>query len=440
MDVMGEPDITAPTCDGLPFRWRLNLPYLIGVYLAVNAIRDIWLVVDGPECCHFKGQSIAGKHDWYSTLFRVDGRHRIVLTGTDAQGVTGNREALIERTVAKAMVAEAGAVMLTSMPHCGITGVEYDRILGRLEATTPLLEVPGYSLRGDWLDGYGATLNAIAQRKAFPEPAPRKDAIALVGYLMDRNEGDHQGNLTELARTLGALGFDLVSVWPGGGSWRDLDRVAEAGTIVSLPYGREAARALASKTGARLVETAVPLGIEGTRRWVETIAAFVGEEGRARQFVEKELDRIIPRIERIVPFYFLNRRVGLLCDPHHVAGLAGLCSDLGMQVRYLAAVGREEHASGELAGFMAGRVSVGYDVQRGELMRRGLVDAGLGPGSLVVCNGEYAAHLRKTYAVLELGVPSYSHHVFADAPFLGFEGALQLVNRMANVLSQASTA
>jgi nitrogenase molybdenum-iron protein alpha/beta subunit len=420
-----------------PYGRRLNLPYLIGVCLAANAVRDVWLVVDGPDCTHFKGQFLYGKHDWYSTLYRLDGRHRVMFTGTNAQDVTGNRDGLIERTLRAACWDDAAAVLLTSMPLCGITGAAYDRIVAGMEAPRPIVEVPGHSLRGDWLDGFAATLQAIARAKALPRARRRRDAIALVGHLFDRNERDHAANLAELRRLLAALRLELVSVWPDGTGWADLDRVARAGTIVSLPFGRAAARTLADRTGARLVETGVPIGIDGTCRWIETVAAACGREARAAALVREETARIRERLAPVIPFYFLNRRAALLVDPHHLVGLAGLCEDLGVAVRYAAAFGRAAHLPAELRDGVAPGVPVRCEAVVGRSVGAGLLAAGLAEGDLVVCNGEWAAGMHRRFAVVEFGVPAFSHHALADVPFLGFEGALHLVDRMANALSRA---
>jgi nitrogenase molybdenum-iron protein alpha/beta subunit len=402
----------------------------MGVYLAVNAIEDVWLVVDGPDCAHFKGQFISGRHDWCSTLFRVDGRHRILFTGTNAQNVSWNREAEVTRMLERAAHDRAGAVLLTSMPICGITGVQYDRIVDGLDVRPPVVEVPGRSLRGDWLDGYASTLAAIARSKD-PTARPDPDAVAIVGHLMERGEGDQRGNLAELGRMLGALGLTLVSVWPGGGSWSDLDAAGRAGAVISLPYGREAARILAGKTGARLVETDVPIGLEGTRRWVETVAGALGRQERARTLVDAELGRAAARLERTVPFYFLGRSVHLVCDPHVLGGLAGLCTDLGMRVRIALVTGRQAHL---------GDVAIDAPVVCEPMIDDPyplLRDAGAGAEDLVVCSGEYAHIFRPRMAVVELGVPSSSHHVLTDTPFLGFTGALHLAERMANALHEA---
>ncbi len=416
--------------DVFPHGRRHNLPYLMGVYLAVNAIDDVWLVVDGPDCAHFKGQFIHGRHDWTSTLFRADGRHRIMFTGTNAQNVSWNREAAVEAAIEKAAHGQAGAVILTSMPICGITGVQYDRIVAGVDVDRPVVEVPGRSLRGDWLDGYDETLAGVAGAKSL-DGRPEEDAVAVVGHMMDRGEGDQRGNLAEMERMLGALGLALVSVWPSGTSWSGLDGIARAGLIVSMPYARRAARIVAGKTGARVVETGVPIGLEGTRRWIESIARACGRQERARAFIDEELGRAAQRLGRTIPFYFLGRSAHLVCDPHVLEGLAGLCTDLGMRPGTVVVTGRQGHLAG---------ASIDAPVHCEPLLGDPyalLREAGAGPDDLVVCSGEYVPFFRPRMATVELGVPSSSHHVLTDTPFLGFRGALHIAERMANALHAA---
>jgi len=255
--------------------------------------------------------------------------------------------------------------------------------------------------------------------------------VAIVGHMMDRGEGDQRGNLAELGRMLGALGLTLVSVWPGGVAWKDLDEVGRADAIISLPYGREAARIVAGMTGARVVQTGVPIGLEGTRKWIEAVAGALGREKRARAFIDEEIGRAAERLERTIPFYFLGRSAHLVCDPHMLEGLAGLCTDLGMRVRIAVVKGRQGHLDDVAIDARVVCEPVVGDPYH--LLR----EAGAGPDDLVMCSGEYTPIFRPRMAVVELGVPSTSHHVLTDTPFLGFTGALHLAERMANALHAA---
>lgn len=54
----------------------LSFPYNLGVLLALNAVSDAYLVLDGPGCSFYRGMMIHGRHDWSSTLLSADGWHR----------------------------------------------------------------------------------------------------------------------------------------------------------------------------------------------------------------------------------------------------------------------------------------------------------------------------------------------------------------------------
>ena len=76
------------------FSPRITPPYLIGVYLAVNAIPDAYLLLDGPSCFPLKSPSIQGNHDWFSRLTDVSGRTKCVTTRLHPSTVVFSREEL----------------------------------------------------------------------------------------------------------------------------------------------------------------------------------------------------------------------------------------------------------------------------------------------------------------------------------------------------------
>ena len=60
------------------FSERQNYPFMVGAYLAVNAISDAFLLVDGPDCAHMKTQYVQGNHDWLSTLTDISGFQKVM--------------------------------------------------------------------------------------------------------------------------------------------------------------------------------------------------------------------------------------------------------------------------------------------------------------------------------------------------------------------------
>ena len=412
------------------FSAPMHFPTLMGVYLAVNALSDAYVLVDGPDCAFYKAHFIHGRHDLNSTLLRISGRHRVSFTNVCSRGVVKDHDDIIGRQLQTIDgLSEAGLALVTALPMCSITGVDYGRVIRSLgrRLTKPAIDIPPESLVGDWLDGYAAALSALARGLGAAAGRRRPKTAAVVGYLMDRNEADHHANLSELNRMLTALSLETVSVWLGGQSAAQLKRVEEADLIVSLPYGRAAARRLAAASGARLVETELPFGLPKTMRFLRDVGEAAGMEREAEAFIDAELSDVIPRLKWIIPQYFLNRKTGFMGDPHLFAGFLDIAQDLGMSVAGAIVRGRGKHAAS------ADGVPVLYEPPVFSDEVRRLLET---PVDLFVscwCEQEWP-QLRSPS--MEFGFPSYRHHALSDRPFLGFNGFLAFVDRMSGELSR----
>lgn len=411
---------------------RLNLPYLMGVYAAVNSVRDAYLLVDGPQCISFKAEHVCGKHDWRSTLLDPAGFHRIVMTGTTWDTVTFGRERriteLLERVVAR---PDAGLVMVSTLTMCGLAGIQYDRLIAPLAKKTgkPFLEIRCDSLDQDWLDGYAAFWEEVARGVELGRGRKKRGAVAVVGRLMDRNEGDQAGNLAELQRMLGGLSLDLVSAWPSGGRCADLARASEASAVVSLPYAREAARLLAKRLKVPLIETDLPFGLDASARWLRAVAAPLGRGAAAEEFIDAELRRAVPALEWAAPQVFLNRSLLYLGDPHLLEGFCELAALLGARVSAAGVASRPDRLGPRALALARRPLEEPEENAWLAAARDGA------PHDLCVVNnlGWQVAGL-EAGPVMEFGFPSYFHHAVARRPFLGFEGALHFVDRMAEHL------
>ena len=404
----------------------MNFPTLLGVYLAVNAIPDAYILGDGPDCLIYKSHFIHGRHDLASTLLRIGGHHRVAFSNVCSRGVVKEHDEIVRRHIRTIDgLKECGLTFVTALPMCSITGVDYGRIIRSLEGklSKPAIDLPPDSLIGDWLDGYAQVLSALVRGlglggKAKARKGPPKTA-AIVGYFMDRNEADHLGNLAELRRMLAALGLETVSVWLGGEPAAALRRAAEADLIVSLPYGRAAARSLARATGARLVETELPFGLPKTERFLRDVGQAAGRLKQAEAFIASEFSRVIPRLKWIVPQYFLNRRVAFMGDPYLYEGFRDIVEDLGMVLE--GAIIRSQHGPAEA---LCAPPSSSPEV-------RHIVQAPL--DLFVACWCEQDFHGLR-FPVLEFGFPSYRSHALYERPFLGAGGMLAFTERMADKL------
>ena len=418
------------------FSPRHLLSFSVGTYLACNAVRDAYLVVDGPDCVLMRTQFLQGNHDYRAELTSVGGRHKVVNTALEPADVMHAREdalvALLERI---GRTDGVGCVLLTSLPLATVLATDYPRLCRRAAAAVgkPVVAIPGRSLSTDWLGGYQESLAALAAQLPLSRRRPKRDAVALVGLLHDRNEGDCRGNVRELERLLRGLGLDPVSVWLSGASCAELQNVARASTIVSLPYGRKAARTLADRLGARLVEAELPFGLPACERFVRRVAEACGRTARAERLVEAELAAVVPPLEWVGPFLFQRRRFGFIGDPYLLPGFRETIELLGGRLEFAVVTACRHHLVGTAGAAPDDAGDLLVEPRAAELRR--FLDDRLAPGRLdcLVTNSTcIEAAAGRDLAVVELGFPSYDVHALYDRPYLGFRGALAFADTVAN--------
>ncbi|HOO57504.1 MAG TPA: nitrogenase component 1 [bacterium] len=420
----------------------VNYSYIIGLYLAVNAIPDLFLYMDGPDCSTYKAEYIYGRHDLNSTLLNCSGSDRIVRPrNLDVTSIVHDRTADIKKILHETcMLPEAGGLMYASMPMATITGTQYDSIIrdGAPELSKPIFEIPSLSLSSDWIDGYSQAMKSLAKGlnlEGDPDPA----CVAVIGYMMDRNEKDHTSNVDQLENMLRGLSLDPVSIWLSGRPLSHLERAGRAGVVISLPHGREAARIIASRTGAKLVETGIPFGLNGTVRWLEQIGSALGLEEQAASYSESELGRVLPGIKWIINRGFLGRRFFFGGDPHMMEPVRNFFNELGCSPSAMIAVAQEKHLTPLPKSLVQDRIPCRFNLCPGEIAQ--ITSEAFRDGCDIIVAGDlirnYINNPPGVFASVPFGFTNYHRHALADAPYLGFCGALHFMDFVANEIMRA---
>ena len=414
---------------------RITSPYLIGVYLAVNAIPDAYLFLDGPPCFPLKSPSIQGNHDWRSELDNVSGHNKCVTTKLHPSTVVFNREQLFLDVLAElARYEGAGGVFLSARPMAAITSVDYGRVNDKARRHTDkyLMIIPPKSLSNNWLGGYEECQLAVAKAVDLTGARPQPGKVAIVGYLWDRGEGDHVGNVRELGHLLAGLDLDLEVVWFSGKSFAELAAVRDVSGIISLPYGRKAAEVLGQRLSVPVVETLLPFGFGSTEMFLRDVARTFGKEDRVDALLDAELRQYVPALEWVIPFVLQNTRTGFIGDPHHLVGVADILEMVGARLAFAGLASDKRHTEPQWYPPSVSEDLLVYEpTQRFlvDFVTREIRDSGL---DLLIANNPGVK--LGNVPIVEFGYPSYYTHVCAPRPFLGFHGAAAFVERMANAI------
>lgn len=427
VDEPGELEARAHERFSPPYR----LPYHLGLYVAINAIPGSFAVIDGPDCLYRKAEWVHGRHDLRSTLLDATGQHRVVPTFLHSgEVIAAKGDEVVKRIRKVASLPEAELVLVNTMPHVQIIGTQYDQRIAELEGEVaqPIYEVPSRALDGDYLSGYAEVLTTLARR--IPLAGERRSgSVALLGLFYDRNEGEGPGNVAELERMLAALGLEPISTWLSGRPFAHLCAAAQAEWIVALPHGVEAARVLAKRSGAKLLEIPQPFGLPATLAGLRALGRALGREAVAERFIADELRRVLPGFEWLIPSVLLGRKLVFAGDPTLFPGLLSGVRELGMDVLLMAAPARRPRHGLALddqgplppIAFAPPEATLRRVLER----RRGEID-------LVIADTEF--HGSGWAGRLEFGFPCFFRHALVEQPYLGIGGWAWFVQEISSCL------
>ena len=239
---------------------------LTGIIWLHRKIQDAFFLVVGSRTCAHLMQSAAGVMIFAEPRFAT-----AIMEERDLAGMADLNEEL-DRIVDRLLERRPDVKLLFLVGSCPSEVIKLDlaRAAERLSARhLPDVRVLNYSGSGietTFTEGEDRCLAALVpEMPAARESAPR---LLVVGALADVVED-------QLRRSFEALGVGPVDVLPP----RRADALPPVGpetrVLLAQPFLAETARAL-ERRGARHVPAPFPVGVEGTRGWLEAAAAAFG--------------------------------------------------------------------------------------------------------------------------------------------------------------------
>ncbi|MDD3302448.1 MAG: nitrogenase component 1 [Candidatus Gracilibacteria bacterium] len=378
-------------------------PFLTGIFMGVNALEDVALFVDGPDCVFYKADMIYKTHDLFSKLKDASIDTKIYFSGIMPNKIVRGYDDEIKRKltfIEKNNNFTLGIV--TCMPVTGLIANQYENIYCDMQKDFIFIPSKTDKFR---LDGYGDLLKELAKYIKLDETKIKnKFGISIIGYLYDRNEGDCRGNIEEIKRLLNLIGVEINSIWLDGGKMIDLSKVELSSLIISFPYGKQATKILSKRMSIEYIDLEIPFGIKNTIKFIKQIGLKLGVDNKLiDEVIKSEFNEVKQKIDCLDSSKFIGKKFLYAGDTFLESGIIDIGNFLGM-----------DHI--KTYSYSGSKKAKESDHSKEEI-------------NLIICNGEF--EIKSDYKI-EFGFPSYNKHYLVNTPYMGFKGILNFVEGIYN--------
>jgi nitrogenase molybdenum-iron protein alpha/beta subunit len=420
---------------------------LTGVAIGAHAIRDGYLLMHVGVGCKNKVTHLL-THDWQETCNLRQGWTEV-----------GDRDLIVGATArvgpylrSWAGRMDSGFVAVVSVTFLELAGEDIADEVKRIAAEMPMpvALIPALGFDGDEYDGYAAVCRAVIEEIPWSSvAAPNMRQVSLLGYLFDRYEGDHAGNLRQLTTLLKGIGLAMGPTVLGGTPMAELKKAAGSGVLIALPYLDPVTKKLRrfwKKQGRAPTRTDLPMGVAGTRQWLRDVGAAARvDQNRVEAYIRLRELRVAGPVQQLRSRW-QGRRVAVFAEAPLAAGLCGTLIELGLRpvlvgtrgtslggpdavVETLARWGQTLPEDAELLT----DPSLSRIRERvGALLAAGGLDGVLGSSTElnILTTLQPTGDAQRGPWRLEIGFPCRDYHALMQLPFLGYGGVVTLAQRL----------
>jgi len=429
---------------------------LLGIFMGVHAVPGAIMLLHTTVGCKFKTQLQVSDHDWG----RESHNQRLWTGVDDARIIQGSGERLVEFATTWYERRRPELFVVTTNASVELSAFDVEAAVNELRMRLPIpvlyVKAPGHE--GSIYTGFARWLGALMPLLDPPEPesAGASPSVALGGYMLDRFEMEHASNVNEIRRLLTACGLSWRGALVDGSPWEKVRHTGAARNMIWLPYGRGVAASGAVGDGRNHCETDLPVGLRGTSVFLERVGRATGiDAGVIDSVRERELARVVPLIHRAV-HVLSGTRVALFLDTPLAAAMTAFLVEMGCEVPlvcltdaptasepdFLAActrLGADFDQPASTAGtFNPVRPRILAGASRNQQYMAFVEVCGRDFIPLVIGSSHQKAQLKRSdVRVIEMGFPSVGKHWMYPVPWMGYNGAVALVQRLVDALMRS---
>lgn len=415
---------------------------LTGVAIACHAISDAYLLMHVGVGCKNKVTHLLA-HDWEQHCNLRQGWTEV----SDQDLIMGSSRRIGPYLRSWQSRMESAYIVVVSVTFVELTGEDVEGEIQRTVANVPVPVdlVPALGVDGEEFDGFASVSEAVLRRVDWSR-RPERGQVSILGYFFDRYEGDHAGNLVQLAGLLKGLGARLGPVLCSGRTYAEHLEVSGSQLLVAFPYAHGTAAELPdeARAGRRVLKTDLPMGLAGTTRWLREVGDSLGvAPQRVEAYARQREDRARAPIAKMRGRW-RHHRVGVFAEAPLAAGLCSMLLELGLQPVLVGLRGRSMGGEAELRAVLErnglqlpddAEVLEAPSLARlrdraARLLRAGRVDGFLGSATELNPIRTLEPVPNAHPFALEIGFPCERFHALQQMPFMGYGGVVCLAQRL----------
>jgi len=455
------------TLDDLVIKASSHTPFF-GVYLASHGIIDSMCMCHASVGCKVKTQYHLVDHDGIEDAHNRRRYSQFI----DEDLIQGSTDQLEDEIRAWQARRNSQLVIIDGSTPISLQAQPMKPVIKRMEEVTgvDVVHVDTRNYDDDLYAGWAQTIGTLLRRQEWPDESDANaDEVSVLGYPFDRYESDNTANVAEIRRLLWALGFKAKAIAFAGERYEDFQQVVDARSHILLPYAHSQAKVLRKLKRTQL-KTGLPMSLAGTKSWLTAVGEHLGvSEARVQAVISRETQRIKRSFE-LAHRKLRGKKFAVFAEAPRAAGLIATMMEVGMVpvtvgVLHFSLGGRDavqkalrEHHGIELPGFVkwvedptpAQVIALGKAAS--SRPREGRKEANdlcsEHEGAPDVVGFEHAdvaigttierEHLAAANVPwVEFGFPSENHHCLFPSPWLGFNGALHVLQRVMEALEKA---
>jgi light-independent protochlorophyllide reductase subunit B len=315
--------------------WTYEGPTHVGAMRIATAMRGLHYVLHAPQ-----GDTYADL--LFTMIERLDRRPPVTYTTFQARDLGSDTAELFQTAAREAYERFRPEAMIVGA-SCTAELIQDDPggLARALALPIPVipLELPSYQRKENW--GASETFYQLVRSLAAPDgngaTQPRTASIRPRCNILGPTALGfrHRDDLREISQLITAMDIDINVTAPLDASPGDLRRLSDADfNVVLYPEIAATAARWLERTFSQRATTVVPIGIKGTRAFIDEVAALAGIDAATQQAAHESRAAWYSR--SVDSTYLTGKRVFIFGDATHAVAAARVARDeLGFVAKFV---------------------------------------------------------------------------------------------------------